>query len=157
MAKATITERQQRFVTAYAVSLDATKAAKEAGYSARNPKQIGHKVLHRPVVQAALREYLSRQRQDAELSEGWVLDRLKRVVERCLQAEPVQAGADGAAVGEYRFDAAGANRALELLGKHLAMFTDNLKISELDQVPDDELDSRIAELERQARAAAVTH
>lgn len=60
----------------------------------------------------------------AAISKGWVIDRLKKVAERCMQAEPVMKMVDGEMqeTGEYKFDSAGANRALELLGKELQMF-----------------------------------
>ena len=66
----------------------------------------------------------------------YVVERLKVVAERCLQAHPVmvwdpkqkamvqKVDEDGNHVWE--FDSVGANRALELLGKHKAMFTDNI-------------------------------
>ena len=34
----------------------------------------------------------------------------------------------GEPTGEWKFDSAGANRSLELLGRHLGMFTDKFKI-----------------------------
>jgi phage terminase small subunit len=69
------------------------------------------------------------------LGQEWVLRRLVQVVERCLQAEAVvdrmgepviietPEGEMGAA---YTFQAAGANRALELLGKHLNLFNETV-------------------------------
>jgi hypothetical protein len=57
------------------------------------------------------------------LSREWVLEGLKTVVRRCLQAEPL-CDKRGRPTGEYTFQAAGANRALELLGKELGMFID---------------------------------
>lgn len=60
----------------------------------------------------------------AAINKSWVIDRLKKVAERCMQAEPVMKMIDGELqeTGEYKFDSAGANRALELLGKELQMF-----------------------------------
>jgi hypothetical protein len=40
-----------------------------------------------------------------------------------MQAEPVR-DKDGNPTGEYRYDGAVANKALELLGRHLGMFAD---------------------------------
>jgi hypothetical protein len=56
-----------------------------------------------------------------------VLDGLLTVAGRCLQAERV-VGADGSELGVYKFEAAGANRALELLGKHLHLFDDRMMV-----------------------------
>lgn len=55
------------------------------------------------------------------LNRSWILDRLMRIVDRCMQAEPVH-DKDGNETGEYRFDASGANRALQMLGSELGMF-----------------------------------
>jgi phage terminase small subunit len=57
------------------------------------------------------------------LSREWVLEGLKTVAKRCMEAEPVR-DSKGLETGVYTFQAAGANRALELLGKELGMFRD---------------------------------
>jgi phage terminase small subunit len=51
----------------------------------------------------------------------WVLDKLVENVERAMQARAVL-GPEGEPTGEYKYDGAVANRALELLGKELGMF-----------------------------------
>lgn len=53
----------------------------------------------------------------------YVLQKLKSVVERCMQAEPVL-DHKGKPTGEYRFDSTGANGALRLLGTEIGMFKD---------------------------------
>lgn len=67
----------------------------------------------------------------AAINKSWVIDRLKKVAERCMQAEPVMKMIDGELqeTGEYKFDSAGANRALELLGKELQMFSTKVDIN----------------------------
>src|SRR5262245_28581808 len=60
------------------------------------------------------------------LTKQWVLDRLKEIVERTMQAEPVL-DREGKPTGEYTFQANGANKALELIGKELGMFVDRLE------------------------------
>ena len=65
-----------------------------------------------------------------EIDADYVLTSLKEVADRCLQATPVMVKGEGGKMvksGEYRFDSSGANRALELLGKHLKLFTDMLE------------------------------
>jgi hypothetical protein len=54
----------------------------------------------------------------AGIDKAWVVERLRSVVERCLQAEPVL-NREGNQTGEFNFNAAGANKALELLGKEI--------------------------------------
>lgn len=69
----------------------------------------------------------------AEVDEFYVLTQLKTVAARCMQSAPVldRKGEqiwvetpDGKMAPAYTFNAMGANKALELIGRHLAMFTD---------------------------------
>lgn len=48
-----------------------------------------------------------------------------------MTAEPVL-DREGEPTGEYRFDSSGAARGLELLGKHLQMFTDKIKVEKIN-------------------------
>lgn len=49
-----LTPKARRFVEEYLVDLDASNAAKRAGYSTRTAKQLGYQLLKRPAVKAAL-------------------------------------------------------------------------------------------------------
>ncbi len=51
-----LTPKQQRFVEEYLVDLNATQAAKRAGYSPRTAHKIGTENLHKPVIAAAIAE-----------------------------------------------------------------------------------------------------
>ena len=58
-----------------------------------------------------------------ELSQEWVIDRLREIVERSMASVPV-VDTKGKETGVYSFQGTVANRALELLGKHIGMFVD---------------------------------
>ena len=58
-------------------------------------------------------------REENIIDADYVLEGLKEVAEKCMQRIP----SDGEG-RPYPFNAAGANKALELLGKHLGMFTE---------------------------------
>ena len=60
-----------------------------------------------------------------------------------MKAEQVE-DHDGNGTGEYRFEHAGANRALELLGKNLKLFTDVVKIEEEAEDPIEALTRQLA-------------
>ena len=71
-----------------------------------------------------------------EITQDYVLASIMETMERCKQAEPVrhQNGnpvmidtPDGDVAPAYKFDAGGVLRGAELLGRHLAMFTDNVR------------------------------
>ena len=59
----------------------------------------------------------------------WVVERLREVAERCMQAVPPPAPKAGAdpAPGVWKFDAGSAIRALNLLGKQMGMFSDKVE------------------------------
>ena len=88
----------------------------------------------------------------AAVNKGWVIDRLKKVVERCMQAEPVMKMVDGELqeTGEYKFDSSGANKALELIGKELGMFSTKIDVNHNHMVTMSD-----AQLKAQANALAA--
>jgi phage terminase small subunit len=126
--------KQEAFVREYLVDLNATQAAIRAGYSERTAKSIGAENLTKPDIRARIDELLLKRSEKLELSAEWVLSKLKDVAERCLtEVEPILAfdyeEKRMMETGEYKFDSQGANRALELIGKHLKMFTDKVEHS----------------------------
>ena len=132
-----LTPKQKCFVAEYLIDLNATQAAIRAGYSAKTAKQQGQRLLTNVDVKQALAEAQEKRFERAAITADYVLQGIQEVAERCLERAPVMVGrgeeraqavdADGRHVWE--FDAAGANKAFELLGKHLKLFTDKLEHS----------------------------
>lgn len=118
--------KQKMFVAEYLVDLNATQAAIRAGYSARTAKEIGHENLTKPHIAAAIQAAQQKRAERVQVDADWVLKRLIDISDRCMQAEAVL-DREGNPTGEFRFDAAGANKATELLGKHLKLFTDKIE------------------------------
>jgi phage terminase small subunit len=89
------------------------------------------------------------------LTKEWVLAKLIDNVQRASQAVPVL-DAEGKPTGEYRYQGAVANRALELLGKHLGMFVELHELSGKDGGPiqTEEVSARGIILDRLAGRAA---
>lgn len=81
------------------------------------------------------------------LDREWVISRYMKVVERCMQAEPVMKMIDGEMreTGEYKFDSHGANTALRALGDTLGLFkpVDKKPGDEYEHLSDDDI-ARIA-------------
>jgi phage terminase small subunit len=125
MAK-TLTPKQVRFVDEYLVDLNATAAAKRSGYSQRTAYQIGHALLSKEHVIAAIVKAERKRAERTELSQDWIVEQLVANVNRSMQAEPVL-DHEGNPTGEYRYEGTVANRALELLGKHRGMFTQTVR------------------------------
>ena len=131
MADRPLTVKQERFVQGLFAGMSQREAYREAYSSSRewtdNTVDVkacllakNDKVMIR--LEALQNEFKERNMITAE----YVLNSIKNVAERCMQAEPVMIrdGRDWIGSGEYKFDSSGANKALELLGKHLKLFTE---------------------------------
>ncbi|AMQ06603.1 hypothetical protein AZE41_12070 [Sporosarcina psychrophila] len=83
-------------------------------------------------VLVRVKELKTKRADELELDAYWVLKRLKDISDRSMQAEPVMmfdpASGGMAESGEYEFDSTGANKATELIGKHIGMFYPKLQL-----------------------------
>ena len=101
--------------------MNATQAAIRAGYSEKTARSIGMENLTKPDIEEAIAEARAEREERTEITADYVLSSLKTVADRCMQAEEVL-NADGEPTGLFKFNANGANKSLELLGKHLGLF-----------------------------------
>lgn len=126
-----LTAKQKRFCDEYLIDLNGTQAAIRAGYSARTAGQIADENLRKPQIIEYLNEKRQVLQEKLDISQEWVLKRLKEISDRCMQAEPVMIfdGDGWVESGEYKFDSAGANRSTELIGKHLGMFVQKVDLT----------------------------
>jgi len=131
-----LTPKQRRFKDEYLVDTNATKAAIRAGYSKKTAQQQGARLLLNVVIRAAIDAAQNAISEKTGLTAEWVVERLRIVAERCLQSEPVldKEGnqiyvetPNGDVVPAYTFQAMGASKALELIGKHLGIFEQDNK------------------------------
>ena len=122
-----LTAKQQAFCEEYLVDLNATQAAIRAGYSENTASEMGYENLSKPQIAEVIAVLQAKRSAKTELNAQWVLDRLQRVHDRCMQEEAVMSS-DGP-TGEFKFEHSGANKSLELIGKHLAMFTEKKELS----------------------------
>ena len=109
-----LSERRFRFVHEYRKDRNAAAAAIRAGYSKKGAAQQGHRVLRDVDVQMELAQERAEFKEKVDVSVEYVLAGLKEVADR------TRAG---------RLESSGANKALELIGKHLGMFQDKLELS----------------------------
>lgn len=131
MAK--LTAKQERFIDEYLIDLNATAAAIRAGYSEKTARVIAAENLTKPNILARITERKAELHKKAELSQEWVLEKLKECVSKSMQEQEVEKWdyeeKSMVGTGEYVYDSKGATKALELLGKHLGMFKDKIEHS----------------------------
>ena len=111
-----MTPKQQAFVNEYLIDLNATQAAIRAGYSTKTAEVIANQLLNKTLVRAAINKAQMQRADKTELNAEWVLNRLQLIADTCMKEDE-----------RGRIDSAGANKATELIGKHLAMFTDKVQ------------------------------
>jgi phage terminase small subunit len=130
--------RHEHFATLIASGLDPTNAYIAVGYSRKSAHASANRLQRNATVAARLTELkvavAERTIEKAAVDRAWVISRLMSNVERCRQAEPVL-DRQGNPTGHYRFDSTGANKALELLGRHLSMFVDRTEHTGADAGP----------------------
>ena len=138
---ANLTPKQQRFVEEYLIDLNAKQSAIRAGYSAKTAEQMGYQLLQKTSVQKAIQEAQNKLTERTEITQDYVLTNIKKVIERCMQQEAVQArdgspllieGPEGDLACLFEFKETGALKGLELLGKHLGMFKDKIELTGKD-------------------------
>jgi len=126
MANATdnLSDKQRKFCEEYLIDLNGTQAAIRAGYSEKTARSIGSELLTKPDIQDYIKSRQESLQQKTGITQEWVLNRFKEISDRCMQAEPVMIKIDGVLKesGEYQFDSSGANKATEMLGRHIGFF-----------------------------------
>lgn len=77
MAK--LTDKQKRFVDEYQVDLNATAAAKRAGYSEKTAYSMGQRLLKKVEIQAAIQKRQAKLRGKLEITQERVLEELAAI------------------------------------------------------------------------------
>ena len=151
MAK--LTEKQQRFVEEYLIDLNATQASIRAGYKPSSARQVGTENMSKPSIRACIDQAIAERSKRTGINQDRVIRELARlafvnasdVIDmdeasiKCNASED-----DTAAIASVKVktiptkEGDGVEReirlndklkALELLGKHLGMFKDNININ----------------------------
>ena len=126
-----LTPRQELFCLEYLKDLNGAQAAIRAGYAEAAAKEQASRLLTNANVAARVHELLQARMERVQVDADWVLRRLVTVAERCMEPQKkmvmTMAGLQHAkdpisGEGIYEFDAIGANKSLELLGKHVGLF-----------------------------------
>ena len=140
---ANLTPKQQRFVDEYLIDLNATQAYIRAGYAVKSDdvaSATASKLLRNAKVQEAIAKAQNKRSERTEITQDYVLNNIKRVVERCMQIEAVDGETtteDGGIAQAFMFKEQGALKGLEMLGKHLGLFKDKVEHTGKDGGPID--------------------
>ncbi len=89
--------KQQKFVEEYLLDLNATAAAKRAGYSPKTAESIGYENLRKPQIQAAIQEKRQKISDEIDLTRNDILKGL--LAESCFMD---QGSSHGARVSAWR-------------------------------------------------------
>jgi phage terminase small subunit len=156
-----LTNKQQAFVNAYVRTRNATQAAIEAGYSEQTARQMGSENLSKPDIAEAIRQFFEADAMSAaEVLHhlaliargdlGDVLDEMgnfdltkarkanKTNLIKKLKARTITSTSndgDGTDIHEWEVEPYDRMKALELIGKHLKLFTDKMELTGKDGEP----------------------
>lgn len=106
-----LTPKQKRFVEEYLVDLNATAAAKRAGYSPKTADRIGPELLGKTCVSRAIQEAIKCREERTQVTQDYVIKKLKEIADK--EASDTQ---------ESDLKFSNKLKALELLGKHVGAF-----------------------------------
>lgn len=134
LAAQALTPKQRLFVNEYLVDFNGTQAAIRAGYEETRAAVQAHDNLKLPHVAAAVESAIADRVARLGISQDWVVARLVENAEQALRAVPVY-DREGNETGEYTYQGNVANKALELLGKHVGMFGTKLELTGADGGP----------------------
>ena len=131
-----LTAKQKAFVAEYLIDLCATQAAIRAGYSEKTARSQGQRMLTNVDIARAVATAQARRSERTEVTQDYVLTAIKDTIE------------------QYRGGGEGSNpnavlKGAELLGRHLAMFTDRAVVDlnhGLQEMDDDALEAHARRL-----------
>ncbi len=124
--------KQKTFCQEYIIDFNGTRAAISAGYSKNSAKEIASENLTKPNIQRYINELINKRNERLEFTQDDVLRDLIEVKNRCMQKVPVmyydkenkeykqETNENGD--GVWKFDAQGANSALDKLAKHVGFY-----------------------------------
>lgn len=124
---AELTKKQKRFVQEYLIDLNATAAARRAGYSEKTARCIGNENLTEPAIKAEIDRELAKIQSDRIATADEVMRYLTSVM-RGEQTEeiPLLQGDGIQALVAKDVSAKDRLKAAELIGKRYGLFTEKL-------------------------------
>ncbi len=146
-----MTKKQERFVEEYLIDLNATQAAIRAGYSPDTAQEQGSRMLSNVMVKKEIDKAIAERSKRTGVNQDRVIQELAKIGfvnitnvvdstgkikddatdedKACIESiKYKRSDTDAGSSVEREVKIASKLRALELLGKHLGMFTDKLEL-----------------------------
>lgn len=165
-----LTEKKKRFVREYLIDFNATRAAKDSGYSEKTAYSQGQRLLKDVVIRAAIDAAIAEGNKELDVTRERVIAQLAKIAfsdlkdvvtwtdDGKISIRP-SGEVDGTVLQEIsetisRVGGVTRNvkvndrlKALELLGRHMGLFTDNVKLNGdlavtiVDNIPEEKEES----------------
>lgn len=119
--------KEELFANEYVKDFNASRSAIAVGHAEKGAGTRGYEYLQKPSVQKRISELVASRAKRARIEADDVLRDLIEIKDRCMEAVPVEDSEGNPIPGQWTFNASPAIRSLELLGKHLGMFTEKVE------------------------------
>jgi phage terminase small subunit len=131
-----LTPKQKAFADYYLISLNCTDAAKRAGYSEKTAHVIGQENLKKPAIRLYIDEIMNKRAEARYMDRDRVLELLSLEAEGLTEEEVIVTypGKGTYEVAKKKISARERIKALELLGKRHALFTDRVEASTTNEI-----------------------
>ena len=116
-----LNEKQKQFCEEYIIDLNGTQAAIRAGYSKKTANEQAAQLLAKLSIQEYICELKNKRSERVKYSQDELMRDILEVKNRCMQANPVL-DKEGNETGIWKFDSNGANKALDMLAKHVGFY-----------------------------------
>ena len=162
-----MTKKQKLFVEEYLIDLNATQAAIRAGYSSETAGSIGNENLKKPEIRARIDKAMANRSKRTGVNADRVVQELAKIAfvnamdvidQKTATVKEGASSDDTAAIQSVKVKTFGEDglereikmadkiKALELLGKHLGMFEDKVKLSGSLETEKTKLDDLIGQM-----------
>lgn len=153
--------KQKAFCEEYIIDFNGTQAAIRAGYSAKTADVQAAQLLGKLNIQKYIKELQEKRNKRVKITQDEVLEDLIEIKNRCMQACPVtfmgKPVRDKNGQPLWKFDAKGAARALEMIGKHIGFFLEDNKQKQPVIVPKEYiLPNEVKDFEKHYKKAMET-
>lgn len=140
---AKLTEKQKRFADYYIETGNATESAKRAGYSPKTARVIGQENLLKPAIKSYIDERLKEMDKKRIMKAEEVMQLLTAIARNEVTEDVVVFNEGMTAIEQKGMSAKDRLKALELIGKRYAMWTEKQQVENitpvfLEDVPEDD-------------------